>query len=531
MQFDYVVIGAGSAGAVLAHRLSEDPKVSVCLLEAGPADKNPAIHIPMGLAAMAHMTGINWNYDTEPQEHLHGRRLYWPRGKTLGGSSSVNAMCYTRGAPDNYDRWGREGATGWDWTTALAYFKKAENQERGVDAYHGVDGRLNVADLVHVNPLSDCFAAAGEAVQVPANPDFNGATQEGLGLYQVTQLGGQRHSVARGYLDPATRARPNLTILTGAMATRILFDEGRATGVRIKHKETYKDVLASAEVLICGGAVNSPQTLMLSGIGPAAHLRQMGIDVVADAPGVGQNLQDHLDALLSYRTKSTASYGFSVASLGRQVAALFQYGFARKGMLTSNIAEAGGFVKSHPDMADPDIQFHFIPAILKDHGRQPVWGHGFSLHICNLYPESRGTIELRSADPNQPVRIDPAYLSDQRDIAPMVAGVRVGRQLCEAPAFADHGAAEFLPGGDVQSEDEIVDYIRRAAETIYHPVGTCKMGATDDPMAVVTPDLKVKGVGGLRVVDASIMPTLVGANTNAPTIMIAERAADLIKKG
>jgi len=521
--YDYVIVGAGSAGCVLAHRLSANPTNRVLLLEAGPRDWHPFIHMPAGMAKLVGKKGINWDYSTEPEAALDGRRLWWPRGKVLGGSSSINAMCYVRGHPRDYDEWVELGADGWSWRDVLPYFRRSEHQERGADTLHGRGGLLNVADLRHHNPLSQVFLDAARAAGHASNDDFNGAEQNGVGWYQVTQRNGARWSTAAGYLA-AARGRANLTVLTGAAATRIVLDRGRAAGVEFVRDGARTIAHATREVVLSGGAINSPQLLMLSGIGPADALRTHGIAVAADRAEVGRNLHDHLDACTVVRCTKPITYDRT-----NDVAIALRYFLFREGIGTSNIAEAGGFMRSRlaPDER-PDIQFHFVPAILDDHGRNRIPGRGYTVHACGLRPKSRGWLELASADPAAKPRIHAQYLSDPGgdDVATLVEAVRAARAILAQTAFDPYRGAELFPGVDASSDEAIAAFVRRKAETIYHPVGTCRMGR--DSTSVVDPELRVRGIEALRVVDASVMPRLVGGNTNAPTVMIAERASDLI---
>ena len=524
--YDYIIIGAGSAGCVLANRLSEDPGVKVLLLEAGPRDWHPFIHMPAGLAKLVNRKGVNWDYDTAPEPHLNHRTLWWPRGRVLGGSSSINAMCYTRGVPRDYDEWG-EQASGWDWDSVLPWFRKAEGNTRGADALHGADGPLTVSDLRHHNPLSEVFIEAARQAGMPANADFNGPVQEGVGLYQVTQRAGARCSAAVAYLAPV-RSRPNLTVHTGAMASRVTFDGRRASGVTYSMRGKAYHQPAAREVILSGGAINSPQLLMLSGIGPAGELRRHRIDVVHDAAGVGRNLQDHLDICTLQHCTQPITYD----RVNEPKMAFDYFLRGHRGAGSSNIAEAGGFWRS-PLAQDQrcDVQFHFVPAMLDDHGRNRLEGDGYTLHACFLRPRSRGRLTLASNRASDKPRIEANYLGDADgfDLKVMVECARISGEIFAQRAFDPYRGAPIFPKGERLSDAELVEFIRAKAESVYHPVGTCRMGDDDD--AVVDAQLRVRGVDGLRVIDASVMPTLPGGNTNAPTIMIAERASELIKAG
>ncbi|WP_374554985.1 GMC family oxidoreductase [Thermomonas sp.] len=525
--YDYIIIGAGSAGCVLANRLSEDPTVKVLLLEAGGRDWHPFVHMPAGLAKIAGLKSINWDYATTPQPQLGGRVLWCPRGKLLGGSSSINAMCYIRGVPGDYDAWAAAGAEGWHWDNVLPYFRKSEGNARGGDAFHGSDGPLSVSDLRHVNPLTRVFIEAGQQAGLPVNDDFNGARQDGVGLYQVTQRDGARCSAAVAYLAPA-KARPNLTVRTHAAVNRITFDKGRANGVVCAIRGQGFHFEARREVILSGGAINSPQLLMLSGIGPADDLRRLGIDVLHDAPGVGANLQDHLDVTTLQHCTQPISYD----RLSEVKTALQYFLGGHRGPGTSNVAEGAGFVRSPlaPD-ARADIQLHFIPAMIDDHGRNRLPGDGYTLHACFLRPRSRGRVTLASSRAADKPIIDPNYLGDREgfDMKMMVECAKLSLELLSQKAFDPYRGAPIFPKNAPRSEAEFIEFVRNRAETVYHPIGTCRMGSDD--AAVVDPLLRVRGVDGLRVVDASVMPELPGGNTNAPTIMIAERAADLMKAG
>jgi choline dehydrogenase len=521
--FDFIIVGAGSAGCVLANRLSANPQHRVLLLEAGPRDWHPFIHMPAGISKLVGSKGVNWSYDTEPEPNLDNRRLWWPRGKVLGGSSSINAMCYIRGHRRDYDDWAAAGNAGWGYDDLLPMFKRSENNERGGDAFHGSGGPLNVADLRYRNPLSSVFLDAAVEAGYARNEDFNDADMQGFGFYQVTQKNGQRWSTASGYLNAAS-GRSNLTVVTRAMVERVQIENGRAVAIEYRVGRRKQRAECAREVILSGGAINSPQLLMLSGIGPADHLGRHGIVVKHAAPGVGQNLHDHLDSCTVYRCTQPITYD----RISEVVTGL-RYLLFKDGPGTSNVAEAGGFVRSSlaPDER-PDLQFHFVPAILDDHGRNRIAGDGITLHACHLQPRSRGHLELASADPVAPARIFANYLSDTEgfDRRSLIEAVRTSRRIFNAHAFDAFRGKEMFPGDNDDSEAAISAFLRRKCETVYHPVGTCRMG--NDAMAVVDAQLRVHGVDGLRVVDASIMPKIVSGNTNAPTVAIAEKASEMI---
>ncbi len=525
--FHYIVIGGGSAGCVLAARLTEDPNVSVCLLEAGPVDKSVLIHCPAAIAVLAQTSQANWAFQTVPQPGLNGRRGYQPRGKVLGGSSSINAMCYVRGAREDYDRWAAEGAAGWGFDDLLPYFKKSEHNERGSDAHHGTGGPMNVMDLRSPNRFGPVFVEAAAQAGYPRNTDFNGPVQEGVGMYQVTHRNGERWSAAKGYLT-SHLGRKNLTVMTGAHTTRILFEGNRAVGVEVRVGGALQQLKATREVLLSAGSLQSPQLLMLSGIGPGAELHKHGIALVHELPGVGANLHDHVDVVQVVDTPGlTELFGLSLPGALNVLRGIFEWRNARAGILTTNFAEAGGFVKSAPGEALPDLQLHFVIGKLIDHGRKPSFGHGYSCHVCLLRPKSRGSLTLASADPFAAPLIDPNFLAEPDDMARLLRGFKIMRNILQQPALAGYRGQELPASAGARTDAQIEQFIRNHADTIYHPTGTCRMGT--GAMDVVDTRLRVHGLQGLRVVDASIMPSIVGGNTNAPVIAIAEKAADLIR--
>jgi choline dehydrogenase-like flavoprotein len=523
--FDYVIVGAGSAGCVLAARLSEDPGATVCLLEAGKRDTSPLIRIPLGIAALVPRRLHNWAFKTAPQPGLFGRRGYQPRGKTLGGSSAINAMVYIRGHRRDYDEWAALGNAGWSYREVLPYFLRSENNERLSDRYHAQGGPLNVADPRSPSAFTEIWLAAAAAQGFARNADFNGAEQEGVGYYQLTQRNGERCSAAAAFLTP-NLGRANLAVRTRARATRVVFEGTRASGVEYRRGGIAHVVRARREVILCAGAFQSPQLLLLSGIGDAATLRAMGIAPVLHLPGVGRNLRDHVDFVIAYRSRRKDLIGFMPGDLANAVRSSIRYRRERRGIFTSNIAEAGGFVRSLPGLEAPDLQLHFCIAILESHGRRLHASRGFSSHVCLLRPKSVGRVALQSVDPLAAPLIDPAYYSDADDLETMVRGFKISQGIMRSPLLAPYRGTELFTAGS-QSDADIRDALRQRSDTIYHPVGTCRMGI--DEGAVVDPQLRVPGIAGLRVVDASVMPTIIGGNTNAPTIMVGEKASDMIR--
>ncbi len=516
---DYVIVGGGSAGCVLANRLSADPDRRVLLLEAGGSSQHLNVRIPAAFYKLFR-TSRDWEYTTDAEPHLDGRSLYIPRGKMLGGSSAMNAMIYIRGHRHDYDGWASHGAAGWSADDVLPYFKRSEDNERGADTYHGTGGPLRVSDARSLNPLTERWVEAGKDAGLPYNPDFNAATQDGVGLYQLTQQRGRRWSVANAFLDPARRRR-NLTVRSGAHVTHVTIARGRATGVEYTHRGRRHRVQAEGEVIVAAGAINTPQLLMLSGVGPADHLRGFDIEPIVDNPNVGSHLMDHPVTVLTWKT--SARQTLDDAETTKE---LLRWLTSRRGLLTSNVAEGGGFVRTSTGLDAPDMQFHFAPGYFQNHGFTTYDGRGFTIAPTLVAPVNRGTLRLRSADPAVKPQILGQFMAARADVDAMVAGIDMAREIARSRPLAEVALEELHPGPDVSTREDLEGWIRAATELLYHPSCTARMGSPSD--SVVSPELRVHGVERLRVADASVMPTVVRGNTNAPTIMIAEKAAEMI---
>lgn len=526
-KFDFIIIGGGSAGCVLADKLSANGKHTVCLLEAGKKDQSWMIHLPIGIIGLMRDKTLNWRYNSAPEKTLHDREIYTPRGRVLGGSSSINAMLYVRGQKQDYDTWHALGNEGWSYDDVLPYFKALEHQERGECDYHGVNGALNVADSLSKPAINENFIQAAVNAGFTENDDFNGATQEGVGYFQVTQKDGLRHSAAKAFLTPNLN-RKNLTVLTEAQVKKIQIQDGIARGVNIQQGKNSQTLIANKEVILSAGAINSPQILMLSGVGPQDELTKHGIKVEHRLNGVGKNLQDHVDILTVVQQRNTQVLAYRPKALLWGAKEAWKFAMKRAGLLTTVIAESGGFIKSDPTLDEPDLQLHFVPAAMDDHGRNNklLCTYGIALHVCLLRPKSTGTISLNGQSIYQHPHINLNMLDHEDDIRTMIKGVKIAKKILTSPPLSQSHIKFLFPSDNCESDEQIHEFLKAKCNTIYHPVGTCKMGS--DEMAVVDEELKVHGIERLRVVDASIMPTLISGNTNAPTMMIAAKAADLI---
>ncbi len=527
--FDYIVVGAGSAGAVMAGRLSEDPDTRVLLLEAGPSDNSFWIHLPIGYGKTMWSKKYNWCFSTDPDPNMNNREIYWPRGKTLGGSSSINGLIYVRGQREDYDHWKSIGNKGWSYDDCLPYFIRSESNQRGASEYHGADGPLAVSDITTKNTLIESFIDGAGELGVPRTDDFNGAQQEGAGYYQLTTRNGWRWSTAKGYLKPA-RSRSNLVVETEAQASSLIMEGTKVTGVRYRQNGIDKEAFASGEVLMCAGAIQSPQLLQLSGIGPAQLLKEHGISVVKDLPGVGENLQDHLQIRLTFEANIPTTNDDLNSLIGQAKLGL-QWLFTRSGPLAVGINQGGCFMRSLPDETEtPDIQFHVATLSADMAGGDVHKFSGFTLSICQLRPESRGYVRIKSADPFEAPSMQPNYLDTDLDRRTAVAGMRSARAIAQSAAMSPFVKREVKPGVEADTDEALLEYCRNNGATIFHPSGTCKMGTDDDPMAVLDERLRVRGVTNLRVIDCSSMPTLVSGNTNGPMVMMAEKAVDMIRE-
>ncbi|GEO86992.1 MULTISPECIES: GMC family oxidoreductase [Alphaproteobacteria] len=529
-EFDYIVIGAGSAGCVLANRLSANPQTSVCLIEGGGSDNSIRVRVPAGILSLYGNRQYDYGYMGVPQPGLNNRKIPVNRGKALGGSSTINSMVYIRGAAQDYDEWAELGCSGWSYADVLPVFRSLERNMLSQDPdYHGFDGELLVDNPRDPNTVSKMWVEAGKSVGLPENDDFNAASQLGLGVYNVTQDRGERFSAYTAFVKPI-RSRSNLTVLTNAEVLDLSVADGRVAGVNVLMDGGVKRLGCRGETILSAGAIGSPRILLASGIGPAGELADVGVTPLLDLPGVGKNLRDHIDGMITVRSASSKTLGLSVQNLPSMLAAPFQYFIRRKGMLSTNYVEAGGFAKTKYAGDVPDIQFHFVPGYRSHRGRLVEYGHGYAVHTCVLRPKSIGELTLEANGGHRNVRIDHRFFSDERDALTLVEGIKVARSVLASPVFSEIRGPEILPGPDVGSDDEILAYLRAEALTVYHPVGTAKMGK--DPMAVVDPSsLKVRGIANLRVADASVMPTLIGGNTNAPSMMIGEKAAKMIVHG